>query len=153
VLRTSKGGLVTRRRIIALESDDRALALSRVPILSSLPSSELDEIASRSHVLAFSDGDVIVPEGEEGLGFYLILNGRCRVVRDGVQIAELHTGDFFGEISLLEGTPRNATVIADGETTCAGMLRQTFKGLLVRNPRLALRILDEEARRSGLPLA
>jgi CRP/FNR family cyclic AMP-dependent transcriptional regulator len=139
---------MSSRRIITLDLQDRANALAKIPVLSSLPIRELEDLALRSHVLAFADGDVIVPEGEEGLGFYVILAGAVRVLRAEQVLATLRAGDFFGEISLLEGQPRTATVVADGPTTCVGILRSFFKPLLVRNPRFALRVLDEEAKRS-----
>lgn len=140
------------RRIITLDVEDRAKALARIPLLAVLPYRELEDLALRSHVLGFADGDVIVPEGEEGLGFYVILTGAVSVIRDGEPIDTLHAGDFFGEVSLLEGVPRTASVIAVGPTTCVGILRSFFKPLLVRNPRFALQVLDEEARREqGTP--
>jgi CRP/FNR family transcriptional regulator, cyclic AMP receptor protein len=139
---------MTARRIITLDLDDRARALARIPLLSTLPQRELEDLAVRAHVLGFSDGDVIVPEGEEGLGFYVILTGAVAVHHEGATIATLTAGDFFGEISLLEGEPRTATVMAVGQTTCVGILRSFFKPLLVRNPRFALQVLDEEARRT-----
>lgn len=137
------------RRIIALEVDDLAGALARVPLLADCSEADLRDIATRAHVLTYDDGEVIVPEGEEGLGFYVILRGRARVERDGAVLEALDAGDFFGEIALLEDRPRIATVVAEGSVTCLGILRSFFRPLLVRNPRLALRILDEEARRLG----
>jgi CRP-like cAMP-binding protein len=126
---------------------ERARALTQMPVLEGCPVSEVDQIASRAHVLLFDDGEVIVPEGEEGLGFYFITEGRVRVVRADREVATLGPGEFFGEVSLLEGTNRNATVIAHGNVTCIGILRSFFRPLLARNPRLALRILDMETQR------
>jgi CRP/FNR family cyclic AMP-dependent transcriptional regulator len=62
-------------------------------------------------------------------------------------INHLQAGDFFGEIALLEGTPRTASVMARGDVVCLGILRGDFRPLLMRQPRLALRILEEEGRR------
>ena len=137
------------RRIITLEVDDLIGALRRVPLLEACGEQDLRDIAARAHVLTFTDGEIIVPEGEEGLGFYLILAGRVRVEHDDVVVNRLGKDDFFGEIALLEDRPRVANVVADGEATCLGILRSFFRPLLVRNPRLALTILDEEARRLG----
>ena len=130
-----------------VELADRMGTLARMPLLEDCPTHEIEQIALRAHVLSFEDGEVIVPEGEEGLGFYFLIDGGARVLRGGQEVARLSGGDYFGEISLLEGEPRNATVIAVGETTCMGILRSFFRPLLARNPRLALRILDEELRR------
>jgi CRP-like cAMP-binding protein len=138
---------MTPRRIISLDVDDLVRALRRIPLLEDTPERELADIAMRAHILAFDDGEVIVPEGEEGLGFYVVMSGRARVVRDGRVVNRLEQGEFFGEIALLENAGRTATVVAEGAATCLGILRTFFRPLLVRNPRLALRILDEEAKR------
>jgi CRP-like cAMP-binding protein len=60
----------------------------------------------------------------------------------------MRVGDFFGEIALLEGTPRTASVVAVGPVVCLGILRGDFRPLLVRQPRIALRIIEEEGRRT-----
>lgn len=140
---------MTTRRIIALDAGDVSRALSQLPLLEGCSPRELERISSRAHVLSFAGGEVIVPEGEEGLGFYLILSGFVRVVRGAETIRRLGKGEFFGEVALLQGRTRTASVIADGPVTCLGILRSFFKPLLVRNPRIALRILEEEARRAG----
>jgi CRP-like cAMP-binding protein len=134
-------------RSLSIGVAERARALTLMPILEGCPAPEVEQIASRAHVLLFDDGEVIVPEGEEGLGFYFIIEGRVRVLRADEEVATLGSGEFFGEVSLLEGTVRNATVIADGNVMCIGILRSFFRPLLARNPRLALRILDMETQR------
>lgn len=132
---------------VSLGLAERTRALTRMAVLEGCPPAEVEQIAARAHVMLFESGEIIVPEGEEGLGFYFITDGRVRVLRMGKEIATLGVGDFFGEVSLLEGTVRNATVVADGSATCIGILRSFFRPLLARNPRLALRILDIETRR------
>jgi len=141
---------MTVRKLIKLDPGDTARALTRVPLFAGCSEYEVREIAELAHLLRFEDGAVIVPEGEEGLGFYFVTSGRARVLRDGIPIATLGSGDFFGEVSLIEGSARNASVTAEGETICIGILRSFFRPLLARNPRLALRILEEEQRRIEL---
>lgn len=137
-----------KRRLIRLDVEDMVRALERVPLFDGCGEAALRAVAERSHVLSFEDGEVIVPEGEEGLGFYVVLSGSV-LVRHGEEVAAaLGPNDFFGEISLLEGEPRGASVVAGGHAVCLGILRSHFRPLLVRNPRLALRILEEEARRA-----
>jgi CRP/FNR family cyclic AMP-dependent transcriptional regulator len=136
-------------RQIMVDLTERMGTLTQMPLFEGCPTSEIEQIALRAHMLSFDDGEVIVPEGEEGLGFYFLIQGCARVLRGDQEIAKLGPGDYFGEISLLEGAPRNASVVADGATTCMGVLRSFFRPLLARNPRLALRILDEESRRRG----
>jgi CRP/FNR family transcriptional regulator, cyclic AMP receptor protein len=105
------------------------------------------DIAGVARLLRFEDGAVIVAEGEEGQGFYLIMSGEASVRQGGREINRMSAGDFFGEIALLEGTPRTASVIAIGAVVCLGILRADFRPLLVRQPRIALRIIEEEGRR------
>lgn len=138
-----------RRRIVATDVAERAAALGAVPLFAGLSEDDLTQLAARTHVLAFEDGDVIVPEGETGLGFYVVLSGIVCVTRDGEEIARLAAGDFFGETALLEWAPRNATVRASGAVRCAGILRSFFKELLAEHPRVAMRVVEEEGRRTG----
>jgi CRP/FNR family cyclic AMP-dependent transcriptional regulator len=135
------------RRLIKLDPSDTARALGRVPLFSGCSESEVREIAGLAHLLSFEDGTVIVPEGEEGLGFYLLLSGEARVLQGEREINRMTAGEFFGEIALLEGTPRTASVVAVGSVVCLGILRGDFRPLLVRQPRIALRIIEEEGRR------
>jgi len=135
------------RRLIKLDPGDTARALMRVPLFAGCSDEEVRDIAELAHLLRFEDGAVIVPEGEEGLGFYLVMSGEAVVVRGGEEVNRLGAGDFFGEIALLEGTPRTASVVAEGTAVCIGILRGDFKPLLMRQPRIALRIIEEEGRR------
>jgi CRP-like cAMP-binding protein len=140
---------VDERRLIRLDSADTARALATVSLFAGCSPEDMREIAACAHLLTFDDGAVIVPEGEEGLGFYLVLSGEASVVHDCREINRLAVGDFFGEIALLEGTPRTASVVAIGRTVCVGILRSDFRPLLARQPRIALRIIEEEGRRFG----
>lgn len=138
---------MTERRLIRLDPNDTARALAKVPLFAGCSDEDLRDIAELAHLVSFSDGSVIVPEGEEGLGFYLVLQGEASVLQNGREINQLRAGDFFGEIALLEGTPRTASVVAAGSVVCLGILRSDFRPLLVRQPRIALRILEVEGRR------
>ncbi len=138
---------MAERRLIRLDPNDTARALARVPLFAGCPDEDLRDIAALAHIVSFEDGAVIVPEGEEGLGFYLLLSGEAVVLQEGAEVNRLGSGQFFGEIALLEGTPRTASVVAVGRTVCLGILRSDFRPLLVRQPRIALRILEEEGRR------
>lgn len=135
------------RKLIRLDVEDKARALAPLDLFDDCSAEELSEIASGSHLLGFDDGELIIPEGEEGLGFYLVMSGSARVVRGGEEIDLLESGEFFGEVALIEGTPRTASVFAQGHTVCLGLLRSDFRALLVRHPRIAMRILEEEGRR------
>ncbi|MFN2613790.1 MAG: cyclic nucleotide-binding domain-containing protein [Actinomycetota bacterium] len=130
--------------IVPFTLAERADALAELDLFEGLTHDELVQIAARAHVLAFAHGDVIVPQGEAGLGFYVIESGTADVERDGATVASLQRGDFFGEVSLLEWEPRNATVRATSDVRCIGILRSFFKGMLESYPRVAMRVLEQE---------
>ncbi len=138
---------MTQRKLIRLDPQDTVRALAKVPVFAGCSDDEMREIAGVAHLVRFDDGAVILPEGEEGLGFYLLLAGEASVRQSETEINRLRAGDFFGEIALIEGRPRTASVVSVGTSVCLGILRSDFRPLLVRHPRVALRILEEEGRR------
>lgn len=135
------------RKVIQLGLEEKLRALESLPLLANVSASERRELADKAHILGFNDGEAIVIEGEEGLGFYLILSGGALVRQRGAVINRIPAGGFFGEVSLLEGVPRTADVVAEGATVCLGLLRADFRRLLVREPRVAMTIIEEEGRR------
>jgi CRP/FNR family transcriptional regulator len=85
----------------------------------------------------------IVREGSTGTALYIVLSGRARVVRGGEQLAELSSGDFFGELALIEEHPRSASVIAATETECLLFPAWEFTALLEEHPEIAVPIMRE----------
>ncbi len=121
--------------------------LSNVPLFSRLSRRELRRVAGVSKEAKFDEGAVVAEEGEDGLSFYVIMEGEAKVQRRGRTVARLLPGDFFGEISLLDGGPRTATVVAATPLRTMSILRWDFRSLLERDPSLAPKILKELARR------
>jgi CRP-like cAMP-binding protein len=80
-------------------------------------------------------------------GFFIIAAGMVRVVRDGKTLADLGPGDFFGELSVLDGKPRNAQVISTEPTTCLALATWEFEAVVGEQPSVALAILRELAGR------
>jgi CRP-like cAMP-binding protein len=132
---------------MSLTMDRRAQLLSGVALFDGIGPDGLAMVAERAIEVEFATGRTIVRQGEVGTGFFLITEGRTRVVRDGETIAELGPGDFFGELSLLDGEPRIATVVAEVPTTCLAIASWEFEALLESQPRLAIAILRGVARR------
>jgi CRP-like cAMP-binding protein len=86
-------------------------------------------------------------EGDSGDGFYVITSGRATVRRGGKDVAHLEVGDYFGELSLFDPAPRNATVTADGPLSCVVLWRGDFRRVLDKVPELRDALLHGMARR------
>lgn len=101
----------------------------------------MDRIAGVAVEVDFPADHVIARQGEVGTGFFVIVDGTARVIRDGEPIARLGAGDFFGELSVLDGRPRIAQVVADGPVRCLALASWDFEAILLEEPRVALAIL------------
>jgi CRP/FNR family cyclic AMP-dependent transcriptional regulator len=75
------------------------------------------------------------------------VEGQAKVVRDGKTRARLVPGDFFGEVSVLDGEPRTASVVAETPVAAVRLFRRTVMDLIQQEPQLALRLLEGIARR------
>ena len=122
-------------------------ALQRVPLFSALKGKQLKRVAEAMSERTFSAGEEITKEGEVGVGFYVIEEGRARVTMNELTVGELGPGDHFGEISLIAETPRAATVIAETEVRCQGMTSWDFRKLVEGNGEIAWAILASTARK------
>jgi CRP-like cAMP-binding protein len=121
--------------------------LANVPIFSGCSKRELAIIARAAKEVAHREGTVIAREGERGIGLFLILEGQCSVSIGGRTKAKLGPGDFFGEVALLDGGPRTATVTARSPVRLVGITGWVFRGLLMEHPSIALRTLEAVAGR------
>jgi CRP-like cAMP-binding protein len=121
--------------------------LANVPIFSGCSKRELGIIARASKEVLHKEGTVIAREGERGIGLFLILDGQCKVTIGGKTKARLGPGDFFGEVALLDGGPRTATVTATSEVRLVGITGWVFRGLLMEHPAIALKTLEQVAGR------
>jgi CRP/FNR family transcriptional regulator, cyclic AMP receptor protein len=126
---------------MTLTRDHRTELLAAAPLLAGVDAAGLERIADRTVEVAFPDGHVIARQGEVGTGFFMIVTGGARVVRDGETIATLGPGDFFGELSVLDGMPRVAQVLAQGETTCLALATWDLEAIVHEQPSVALALL------------
>ncbi len=126
---------------MTLTRDRRLDLLAAAPLLDGVDDDGLARIADRVIEVEFAPGHVIARQGEVGTGFFVIASGGARVVRDGKTIATLGPGDFFGELSVLDGKPRNAQVIAEGPTVCLALATWDFEAVVSEQPTVALAIL------------
>jgi CRP/FNR family transcriptional regulator, cyclic AMP receptor protein len=122
-------------------------ALAGVPLFTDLRKRDLQRLAREADELAFDPGAKIVEEGLLGEALFVVLAGRGRVVRGGRKVADVLPGDFFGELSVLDGGPRTATVQAETPMLVLRVFRRTLVTLIKDDPKLSLKLLDGMTRR------
>lgn len=115
--------------------------LARIPIFSECTRKELKAISKLVTPVEVKAGKELTREGEPGREFMIIASGTATVSRDGRKVATLGPGDFFGELAVLAGVPRTATVTADTDMVVEAMNRMEFSSLLDESPSLAKTIL------------
>jgi len=127
-------------------------AITKAPIFQHLSRPSLESIAREATVQRYAPGSLLVTEGEDAVAFFVIVNGEAEVVKGGgpapVVLDKLGPLDFFGEMALLDGFPRSASVRALTECECIVLVRWDFLGLINSNPQVALDILPVLSRRS-----
>jgi CRP-like cAMP-binding protein len=95
----------------------------------------------------FTKGETVIVEGTGGAAFFIIDSGEVAVSSNGVERAKLGPGDHFGEIALIDGGPRSATVTAATDVVCHGLTFWEFRPLVERNGAIAWKLLQALAKR------
>ncbi len=121
--------------------------LKELPLFAGLSKRHLRRIAAMAQEARFSPQSRIVRKGYSGEAFYVILDGAVSVIRPGGNAIGLEAGDFFGEMSLLDGKGRSATVQAETDVLTLTIGREDFIKALETEPTMALAILKELATR------
>ena len=121
--------------------------LGSVPLFEGLSKRELDLIYREAKETQFDPGHDIVEQGATGVGFHLILEGTADVLVGGRKRATLGPGDYFGEMSLLDGGPRSATVRTTSWIRTLSLTSWAFLPLLDKMPSIARKMLVELSRR------
>jgi CRP-like cAMP-binding protein len=132
---------------MTLTIDETTRRLADTRLFASVDADGLERIADRVTELQVPADRVIARQGEIGTGFFVVVSGSVRVVRDGETLAHLGPGEFFGELSLLDGRPRIAQVVSDVPTTCLALASWDFEAIVAEQPSVALAILRELAGR------
>ena len=115
--------------------------LANVPLFQGMTESARDAVAGLAQETHFAEGDAVTREGDEGDAFFVIVDGRLTVSRNGMTLRELEPGDFLGEISLVDGRPRTATVTASGPVKALVIRRPEFLELMDRYGAVRLGVL------------
>jgi CRP/FNR family cyclic AMP-dependent transcriptional regulator len=121
--------------------DDKLEMLRRVPLFASCNDTQLEEISRITEEIETRERTVLTHEGRQEGHFFVVLSGSVRINRDGRTINMLGSGDFLGEIALLDGGPRTATAITEEPTTLLAIRNDAFHQLLDRSPSVATAIL------------
>lgn len=124
-----------------LESSARETLIAACPLFRDLDADGLAAVRDAAVEVDFPAGRAIARQGEVGTGLFIIISGAVRVVRDGRQVARLGPGEFFGELSVLDGAPRNASVVADEPTTCLAVATWDAERIMRERPGVALTVL------------
>jgi CRP-like cAMP-binding protein len=127
--------------------DTKVQALKRAPLFDGLSRKELTQLARVSEDLEVEKGRMLCKEGETGQEFFVIIDGDVEVTRKGRRVAMRGGGEFVGEIALLEGTPRMATVKAKTPLRFFVLTRSAFRALVDQNPTVERKVMRTLARR------
>jgi CPA1 family monovalent cation:H+ antiporter len=126
---------------------DWLATLADVPLFYELSKRDLRRIAKLARIRRFAPGSRMVRAGDPGTSFFVVLDGAALVVPTSGRRRRLGAGDCFGEMALLDGAPRSADVIAEGEVLALTIGRAPFTKLLRKEPALASALLRTLAAR------
>jgi voltage-gated potassium channel len=122
--------------------------LEGIPLFAGVPRRQVRKIAALTRETRYRTGTAIVRAGERGDDFYLILDGSASVHRpSGLPSISLGSGAYFGEMALIDGEVRSATVIADTDIHCLRLSRAPFLRMLRKEPEIAVVMLRQLAAR------
>jgi CRP/FNR family transcriptional regulator, cyclic AMP receptor protein len=120
--------------------------LGSVPIFAGLSKRQLRQVAAVSELADYMAGHSIVREGEIGDSFFIVLRGQAKVTVKGRTIHRAMPGDHFGEISLLDGGPRTATVTSETPMTLLSISRKSFLRAIEKDPQISFAMMGTMAR-------
>jgi CRP/FNR family cyclic AMP-dependent transcriptional regulator len=120
--------------------------IKNIPLFKSLKDSQLKEIAARCKAAPYKKGDVIFHKTDLSTDLYIVNSGRLKAVladEEGgeMMLAQFEKGAFFGELSLLDGKGRSATIVADTDAELAILNKDVFLDLLYKEPKIAVELM------------
>ena len=122
-----------------------AETLKKVPLFAGLNDKELHQIALSMRERRFKAGDTVTQEGAGGVGFFVVQEGQADVNVGGEAKGTVGPGDYFGEIALINESPRTATLTARTDMVCYGMTPWDFRPLVESNSTIAWKLLTAMA--------
>ncbi len=127
--------------------DDVLEYFRRIPMFSACSKKDLKTIAANAERVHVTAGRILAEQGDPGREAFVIVGGKARVLRNGRKVAMLRPGQFFGELSLLDRAPRNATVVADTDMDLLVIGQREFAKIVDAAPAFARALLMGIARR------
>ena len=115
--------------------------LADIELFSELSKKELKKVASFMTPISVKAGRDLTVQGQPGREFMIVTEGEATVRRNGRVLATFGPGDFFGELAVIAGVPRTATVTADSDMIVEALNRREFSSMLDESPKLAKKIL------------
>jgi CRP-like cAMP-binding protein len=145
---------VAARRILAAELQEAGVArdekldlLHRIPLFSGFDRPKLVRLGMLADEVDVPTDKVLMRQGESGTEMMVLVSGRVRVERDGQRLNTLGAGDFFGEIALIDGGPRTATVTSEEPSRLLVITHREFHALMDEFPEVAVQVLNALAHR------
>lgn len=126
---------------------DRHATIRHLPLFAGCTADELDEIDRLADEVHVAAGRTVITQGDLGQEFALIVDGEAEIVKDGVTVATIGPGSYFGEVALLDSITRTASVVASTDLVLEVLDRRGFNTLLDDQPRLARSLLSGLAHR------
>jgi pyruvate,water dikinase len=121
-------------------------ALQRVELFAGMDRRQTEQIGRLLKERRFAKGETVIMEGTGGAAFFIIASGEARVSSKGVDLATLEAGQYFGEVALIDGGPRSATVTAATDLVCYGLTFWEFRPLVERNGTIGWKLLQAMAK-------
>jgi CRP/FNR family transcriptional regulator, cyclic AMP receptor protein len=121
--------------------------IKQAPLFARCTKKELEQVAHVADEIDLREGKELTTEGAPGREFFVLIEGTADVRRKGRKVNELRDGDFFGEIALISGAPRTATVTATSPVRALVVTDRDFRSLLKKSPAMQLKVLEALAER------
>jgi len=127
--------------------DEKIEHLRKVPLFSRMNQRQLERLGQLADEIEVGLDEVLAEQGRVGHEFFIVLDGHLMVLDGRKPLAQLHPGDFFGEIALVESVPRTATVRAEGIARLLVIGHREFHALMDEFPTVRSAVLDALAER------
>lgn len=127
--------------------DEKLDLLHRIPLFSAFDGKKLQRLGMLADEVDVPAGKVLMRQGDSGSDMMVLVRGQVAVERDGERLNTLGPGDFFGEIALIDGGPRTATVTAEGPSSLLVISHRDFHSLMDEFPEVAQQVMNALANR------